>query len=116
MAYQNFGGPDVQAGGIAQLGAIVGPIIPYLVYLNRRNEEPISARDAATATNFGMLVLVVFLTGTLIRLIVPWVGWLGALVQVGIVVVAVVLAVQAYGSVRRGVPASYPLGVNVVRL
>jgi len=115
MAYENLGGPDVQAAGIAQLGAIIGPIIPYLVYLKHRNKEPISAHDAAAATNFGMLVLVVFGVGTLVRLVVPWVNWLGALAQIGIIVVAVVLAAQAYGSVHRGVPASYPLRITVVR-
>jgi hypothetical protein len=116
MAHKNSEGPDVQASSVAQLGAMIGPIIPYLVYLKRRNEEPTSARDAAVATNFGMFAIVVFLGGTAVRWIVPWIGWLGALAQISIVVVAVVLALQAYGSVKRGVPASYPLGITVVRV
>jgi uncharacterized membrane protein YkgB len=63
-----------------------------------------------------MFAVIVFGISTLIRVVVPWVGWLGALAQVGMVVVAIVLVAQAYGSVKRGVPASYPLHVNVVRL
>jgi hypothetical protein len=115
MAKRFYGGADVQAAGVAQLGAILGPVIPYLVYVNRRNKEPISARDAAAATNFGMLVLVVFLGGTVFRWIVPWIGWLGVLAQIGIIVVAIVLVIQTYGSVRRGVPASYPMGIGVIK-
>ena len=116
MSYQNLGGPDVQASRLAQIGAIIGPVIPYFVYRNRRDEEPVSARDAAAATNFGMFVLAAFVAGTVVRLWVPWVGWLGAIVQVSILVIAVVLCTQALNSVTRGVPAEYPLGVPVIRV
>ena len=115
MAYQNYGGPDTAAAGLAQIGAIVGPVIPYLVWLNRRNEEPISARDAAAATNFGTFVLVTFLPATVLRVFAPWVGWVGAILQAGIAVCAVVLCFQAFGSVRRGVPAQYPFEISVLR-
>ncbi|MCJ7827348.1 MAG: DUF4870 domain-containing protein [Demequinaceae bacterium] len=116
MAYQNLGGPDKKAAGVAQLGAIIGPLIPYLVWLNRRNEEPISARDAAAATNFGTFVLAAFLPATVVRLYLPWLGWVGAIFQVAIVLSAVVLCFQAYGSVRRGVPAEYPVEISVLRV
>ena len=116
MAYQNLGGPDVQASGVAQIGAVIGPLIPYLVWLNRRNEEPISARDAAAATNFGFFVLAAFLPATVLRLFAPWIGWIGAILQAVIFVSAVVLCFQAYGSVRRGVPAEYPFEISVLRV
>ncbi|MBN2176854.1 MAG: DUF4870 domain-containing protein [Demequinaceae bacterium] len=116
MAYQNLGGPDTQAAGLAQLGAIIGPLIPYLVWLNRRNEEPISARDAAAATNFGTFVLVAFIPATVLRLYAPWLGWVGAILQVAILLSAFVLCFQAFGSVRRGVPAQYPFDIDVLRV
>lgn len=115
MAYQNLGGPDTQASGVAQLGAIVGPVIPLLVWLNRRNEEPISARDAAAATNFGMFVLAAFLPATVLRMYAPWLGWIGAVLQVMIGIAAIVLCFQAYRSVKRGVPAQYPIEIGVLR-
>lgn len=115
MAYQNLGGPDVKAAELAQLGAIVGPLIPFLVWLNRRNEEPVSARDAAAATNFGMFVFSAFLPATVLRMYGPWLGWVGAVLQVMIVVIAIVLCFQAYGSVRKGVPAQFPVEISVLR-
>jgi len=115
MAYQNLGGPDVKAAELAQVGAILGPVIPLLVWLNRRNEEPISARDAASATNFGTFVLVAFLPATVLRLYAPWLGWVGAILQVMIVVIAIVLCLQAYGSVKKGVPAQYPVEIPLLR-
>jgi uncharacterized Tic20 family protein len=115
MAYQNLGGPDVKAASFAQIGAIVGPVVPLLVWLNRRNEEPISARDAAAATNFGVFVLVAFLPATVLRMYAPWLGWVGAILQVMIAVSAVVLCLQAFGSVKKGVPAQYPIEIALLR-
>lgn len=115
MAFQNLGAPDTQAAEVAQLGAIVGPLIPYLVWLNRRNEEPVSAREAAAATNFGMFVLLAFAASTVVRIFVPFVGFVGTVGQLATVAAAVVLCLQAYSSVRRGAPANYPVDIKVVK-
>lgn len=138
MAYLNLGGPDTAASEFAQIGAAVGPalavtgaifdiwwliplvalgpLVPYLVWTNRRDEEQFSARDAAVATNFAGLVLVIFLAGTGLRMFVPVIGWLGAIVQVGVGLAAVVLSIQAFASVRSRTPAQYPAGIPIVRL
>jgi len=116
MTYQNLGGTDTIAAGIAQVGAIFGPLIPFLVWLSRRREEPISAREAATATNFGMFVFVVFASATAVRLLVPWLGVVGTVGQLAIVASATVLCVQAYSSVHKGVPATYPIEIKVVKI
>jgi uncharacterized Tic20 family protein len=115
VVYQNLGGPDVKASSLAQVGAIFGPLIPFLVWLNRRNEEPISARDAAAATNFGMFTLAAFLPATALRLYGPWLGWVGAILQFMIVISAIVLCLQAFSSVKRGVPAQYPVEIGVLK-
>lgn len=114
MSFQNLGQPDRQASGVAQLGAILGPLIPFLVYVNRRNEESVSARDAAIATNFGMFVLVSFGIATIFRLFVPWIGWVGILAQFAIITAAIILCGQAYASVRTGVIAQYPVTITVI--
>jgi uncharacterized Tic20 family protein len=137
MSYMNLGGPDVGASRFAQFGVIVGavvayvgvlfdfwpllvglilaPLIPFMVWTSRRNEEPISARDAAAAANFGMFLFLAFTAAIAIRAFVPWIGFVGALLQAALVVVAVVLCIQAAGSVRRGVPAQYPIGAPLIR-
>jgi uncharacterized Tic20 family protein len=115
MAYQNLGGPDVAASGVAQLGAIVGPIIPFLVWRSRRDEEPTSARDAATATNFGAAVFVGFAIATLVRMYLPALGILGTVGQLAVIVSAGILCVQAYTGVHKGVPATYPIELKVVK-
>ena len=115
MTYTNTGGLDTGAAKLAQLGAIAGPLIPWLVWLNRRDEEPLSARDAAVATNFGTAVLAAFLAATAVRYFVPLFGFIGTVGQLAVAVAAVALCVQAYRSVHTGVPASYPIEFKVVK-
>ncbi len=76
---------DTQAAEIAQLGAITGPVIPYVIYRLRRERDPFGAREAARATNFGVLVLAAFAVATLVRALVPFVGFLGTLAQLAVV-------------------------------
>jgi len=116
MSYSPATGPDSSLAGFAHLGAIVGPVIPWLVWLARRNDDPFVTREAAKATNAGMAFLMGFAAATLIDLFVPLVGWVGRLAQVAIIVVAVALCGNAFRRVRRGIPTSYPVQVKVVTL
>ncbi|WP_159448710.1 DUF4870 domain-containing protein [Demequina sp. NBRC 110053] len=106
---------DSRAAGIAHLGAVVGPVIPWVVWLARRGDDPRAAREAAKATNFGVLVLALMAVATVVRMFVPLVGFVGTLAQLAVLVVAVVLCYQAFRTVRRGLPASYPYDIKVVR-
>ncbi|MFW2514580.1 DUF4870 domain-containing protein [Demequina sp. SO4-13] len=108
-------GRDVALASVAHLGAMAGPLVPGIVYLMRRRREPWSAREAATATNFGFLVLAGFLVATLVRELVPLLAFLGTLAQLVVLIVAVALSFQAFRSVRRGLPATYPYEIKVVR-
>lgn len=116
MSYSPLDGPDTSLAGFAHLGAIIGPVIPWLVWRVRRDEDPFVAREAAKATNAGMAFLTAFVAATLVELFVPLVGFVGRLAQVAIIVVAIFLCVNAYRRVRRGVPTSYPLQLRVMRL
>lgn len=115
MAYAASDGPDTALAGLAHLGAILGPVIPWGVWLARRRDDEFVAREAAKATNLGMAVLVAFVAATLIEVFVPFVGFLGRLAQLVVLVVAGVLCVQAYRNVRRGAPTSYPIYIKVVK-
>ena len=114
MSYSPLDGPDTSLAGFAHLGAVIGPIIPLLVYLARKNDDPFVAREAAKATNAGMAFLVGFIVATLVEMYVPLVGFLGRLAQLAILVAAVFLCVHAFRRVRRGVPTSYPFQIKVV--
>ena len=114
MSYSPLDGPDTSLAGFAHLGAIVGPVIPWLVWLSRRNEDAFVGREAAKAANAGMAFLVAFVAATLIELFVPLIGFVGRLAQVSVVVVAVFLCVHAYRRVRRGLPTSYPFQLRVL--
>ncbi|GIG55481.1 DUF4870 domain-containing protein [Demequina activiva] len=107
--------PDTAVAALAHLGAILGPVIPWLVWLARRGDDRWAAREAATATNFGLLVLVAFMIATAVREFVPLVAFLGTLGQLAVLVVAVVLCYQAFRTVRRGLSATYPYDIKVVR-
>lgn len=94
---------------------MAGPLVPGIVFLMRRRSEPWAAREAAAATNFGFLVLVAFVVATLVRELVPLVSFLGTLAQLVVLIIAVALSTQAFRSVRRGRPATYPYEIRVVR-
>ncbi|MDN4481430.1 DUF4870 domain-containing protein [Demequina muriae] len=108
-------GRDTALASVAHLGAMAGPLVPWIVYVSRRRSEPWAAREAATATNFGFLVLAGFVVATLVRELVPLLAFLGTLAQLVILIVAVALCLQAFRSVRRGHPATYPYEIKVVR-
>ena len=114
MSYSSLDGPDTSLAGFAHLGAIVGPVIPWLVFLVRRNDDAFVSKEAAKATNAGMGFLVAFAIATLIEMYVPLVGFLGRLAQLAILVAAVFLCVHAFRRVRRGAPTSYPFQIKVV--
>ncbi|MCR6713082.1 MAG: DUF4870 domain-containing protein [Demequina sp.] len=116
MSYSPLDGPDTSLAGFAHLGAVIGPVIPWLVWRVRREEDPFVAREAAKATNAGMAFLVAFAAGTLIWMFVPFVGFVGRMLQVAVIVVALVLCVNAFRRVRRGVPTSYPVQIRVLSL
>ena len=115
MRYDTEGAPDTLAAEVAQVGAIFGPLIPLLVWWRRRGTNPFAERAAATATNFGALVLVAFAVATAIRVFVPFLGFLGTVGQLAVVASSVVLCLQAYSAVRRGVSATYPVEIKVVK-
>lgn len=114
MTYSPLDGPDTSLASFAHLGAIIGPVIPWLVWLARRSEDPFVAREAAKATNAGMAFFLAFAVATLVNLFVPFVGFVGRLAQIAVVVVAVFLCIHAYRRVRRGVPTGYPVQVRVI--
>src|SRR5512143_2951264 len=115
MRRDTTGALDTLAAAVAQIGAIFGPLVPWLVWWRRRGTSPFAEREAATATNFGALVLVAFGVATAIRTFVPFLGFLGTVVQLAVVASSVVLCLQAYSAVRRGVSATYPVELKVVK-
>jgi len=115
MTYSPLDGPDTSLAGFAHLGAIVGPVIPWIIWRTRREEDPFVAREAAKATNAGMAFLAAFALGTVVWLFVPFIGFTGRMLQVAAVAVAVFLCVNAFRRVRRGVTTSYPVQLRVIR-
>jgi uncharacterized Tic20 family protein len=116
MTHDNEAGPDTLAAGVAQVGAIFGPLIPWLVWRRRRGRDPFAERSAAAATNFGTLVFLSFGVSTAIRVFVPFLGFLGTVGQLAVVASTTVLCLQAYSAVNRGVPATYPVDIRVLRI
>ena len=116
MAYSALDGPDTGLAGMAHLGAMLGPVIPWGVYMSRKNEDAFVAREAAKATNAGMAFFATFILATIIELYVPLVGFVGRLAQLAVLVVAVFVCVQNFRRVRDGMPTSYPYQIKVVKL
>jgi uncharacterized Tic20 family protein len=115
MAYsqeENTGTGRAQA---AHLTAMVGPLIPWLIYRRARAHGGLVATESAKATNFGALALAAFLAATAVASLVPLVGFVGTLAQLGVSVATVVLCTQASLTVRRGLPAAYPFDLKLVR-
>ncbi|WP_084130706.1 DUF4870 domain-containing protein [Demequina sp. NBRC 110055] len=106
---------EMAAAAWAQLGAAIGPVVPWAIWLSQRRRSVWAARQAAAATNFGMLVLVVFVAASLVRVFVPLVGFVGTLAQLAVVVVSLSLGIQGFRAVRGGLPATYPYDIKVVR-
>jgi uncharacterized Tic20 family protein len=115
MAYMAHDGPDTTMAGVAHLSALTGPVVPLLIWWARQRQDAFSTREAARAANYGMALLVIVVLATMVRLYVPILGFLGTLAQLAVLIVAVFYSVQAYRTVHRGSPASYPFDIKVVK-
>jgi len=109
-------GADTTMAGAAHLTAILGPLIPWFIWLGRRRDDAFAADEAAKAVNFSLLVLAAFIVATLVRLFVPLVGFLGTLAQWVVPIVAAYFCIQAFRVARKGSPASYPYQFKVVKI
>ncbi len=115
MTHTAAEGSDTTVSVLAHLSALTGPVVPFLFWLSQRHRDPFSRDEARKATNYGMAVVAILFVATIVRLYVPLVGFLGTLAQLALLVVAVYSSVQAYRSVQRGQPASYPFNIKVVK-
>lgn len=108
---------DARTGqaGMAHLGAMFTPLAPLAVYLANRARDPFASSEAAKATNFSCAVLLAFILGTLVRVLVPLVGFVGTLAQWVVPLVGAYFCVMAWRGARLGTPASYPTQIKVVK-
>jgi uncharacterized Tic20 family protein len=115
MPNDERGKPSTRAAELAHVGAIFGPLIPWIVWRSHRGRDAVGEREGAVALNFGTLVIVAFAAATALRSFVPFLGFLGTVGQLAVLASSVVLCLQAYSAVRRGVPATYPVEIKVVK-
>jgi len=115
MTYQDRPAADTATAGAAHLASMTGPLVPWIIWLRKRETDAFAAAEALKATNFGLIMLIAFVAATLVTRYVPFLGFIGRLGQLAILVIAVMSALQAFSSARRGVPASYPLNIEVVK-
>lgn len=115
MARSEYDDVNTRAAASAHLGAVIGPVIPAAIYLARRHADRFSAEESAKALNFSVLVVSLFVAGTLVRLLVPFVGFLGTLAQWVVPLVGAYFCVMAWRGARLGTPATYPFQFKVVK-
>ena len=115
MTYSAYEGADTTMAGAAHLTAVLGPVIPFFIWLARRRDDAFATEESAKAVNFSLAAVFAFGVGTLVRIFVPLVGFIGTLAQWVVPIVALYFCVQAFRSARRGAPASYPYQFKVVK-
>lgn len=115
MSESSLDARDTTMAGAAHLTAIVGPLIPFLVWLARRKDDQFATLEAAKAVNFSLLTITIFALATLVRFFVPLVGFVGTLAQWVVPVIAAYFCIQAFRAAKRGTPASYPYQFKVVK-
>lgn len=115
MSYNSLDGPDTTMAGAAHLTAIVGPIIPFFIWLGRRRDDAFAAAEAAKAVNFSTVTVVAVAAAILVRNFVPLLGFLGTLALWVVPIVAAYFCILGFRLARRGTPASYPYQFKVVK-
>lgn len=115
MTYSAPTSASSTAAGFSHLAAVSGPVVPLLVYVLTRRRDAFVSGEAAKATNFATATLTVFVIGTLIRLYVPLVGFLGTLAQWVVPAVAIYFSLAGFLLARQGNPAHYPFQLEVVK-
>lgn len=115
MSQSSLESRDTAMAATAHFTAVVGPLVPLLIWLARRKDDPFATREAAKAVNFSLVALVLFALATLVRILVPLVGFVGTLAQWVVPIVAAYFCIQGGRVARRGTPASYPYQYKVVK-
>ncbi|WP_291381147.1 DUF4870 domain-containing protein [Demequina sp.] len=101
--------------GIAHLSALTGPVVPLVIYATRRRTDVFVSSEAAKAANFSAAVVAVFILATLVRELVPLIGFLGTLGQWVVPVVAIYFSLAGFWVAKQGKPAHYPYQLKVVK-
>lgn len=115
MTYTAPTGMSAATAGFAHLSALTGPAAPLVIYATRRHTDAFASSEAAKAANFSAAVVAVFSLATLVRVFVPWIGFLGTLAQWVVPVVAIYFSLAGFWLARQGKPAHYPYQLKVVK-
>ncbi|MCB2413317.1 DUF4870 domain-containing protein [Demequina sp. TTPB684] len=115
MTYTAHSRASTAAAALGHLGAMTGPVIPALVYVARRRSDPFAATEAAKAANFASALVCAAIAAVVVKMYVPFVGFLGTLALWVVPVVAIYFSLAGFWLARQGNPAHYPFQLKVVK-
>ena len=108
-------GASNAAAGFAHLAGLTGPVVPLLLYRGLRRRDTFVSTEAAKAANFSTTMVAALVLGTIVRMYVPLLGFLGTLTQWVVLIVAVYFSLAGFWLAREGNPAHYPFQFKVVK-
>jgi len=115
MTYTARTGESTAMAGLAHLAVLTGPVIPLLVYAARRRTDAFAAAESAKATNFAVALVSSMILAVVVKMYVPFVGFLGTLALWVVPVVAIYFSLAGFWLARQGNPAHYPFRLKVVK-
>lgn len=105
---------DRQWAMLAHFGSILGCIPSAIIYAVYRDRGPFTAQESKEAFNFTFPLTVLAILLNLLSLI-PFIGWLFAVVGVVLWVFMTLMGARAGIQVNKGRPFRYPLNLRLMK-
>lgn len=115
MTYTAHTGESTTLAAFSHLAALTGPVVPLLVYAARRRSDAFAAAEAAKASNFAFALVSSMILAAVVKMYVPFIGFLGTLALWVVPVVAIYFSLAGFWLARQGNPAHYPFQLKVVK-
>lgn len=98
--------PNTSAG-LAHALLFTGFLGPLIVWIVGKDQSPFVDEEGKKALNFGILVSIAYVLA-----IIPFLGWL---IWLAALILAIIFGVQGWNSASKGIPYKYPFNVNWVK-
>jgi hypothetical protein len=96
--------------GLAHALQFTGILGPLIVWLIGKDQDPFVDSEGKKAVNFSILVTIGYIVSSVLSLI-----FIGFLLWIATLAVAIIFGIQGYNSASKGTPYDYPFNVNWVK-
>ncbi|WP_084037982.1 DUF4870 domain-containing protein [Demequina sp. NBRC 110053] len=112
---QPSGSNDNTMATVAHATVVTGFLIPLIVWLIGKDQNPFVDAEGKKALNFSILITIAYVVSAVLG-VIPFIGWLlGTLIWLAAVAVGLIFGIQGAVAANKGQPYKYPFTIDLVK-